>query len=204
MSGNTFGNLIKIHSFGESHGPAIGGIIEGFPAGLEVDFEKIGKELLRRKTNQGIFSSPRIEPDQLEILSGIFEGKTLGTPIAFLVRNMGGKPADYEKLSQVYRPSHADYTWSTKFGFRDYRGGGRSSARETLSRVVAGLSLSNTFNFRGLKFRLGCIKLEMWRHRCNRVSISMPLKKVLCAAPMHKLNLKCLISLKACIKQVIL
>jgi chorismate synthase len=163
MSGNTFGNLIKIHSFGESHGPAIGGIIEGFPAGLEVDFEKIGKELLRRKTNQGIFSSPRIEPDQLEILSGIFEGKTLGTPIAFLVRNMGGKPADYEKLSQVYRPSHADYTWSTKFGFRDYRGGGRSSARETLARVVAGAFAKQYLQLQG-------IEIQAWVHQIGNVA----------------------------------
>ncbi len=138
MGANTFGRLYQLHSFGESHGKAIGGIVEGFPAGFELDMSLIKFELLRRRTNQGIFSSKRSEPDDIQFLSGIFEGKTLGTPIAFAVENSNANPKDYESIRDIYRPSHADYTWEMKFGLRDYRGGGRSSARETLSRVVAG------------------------------------------------------------------
>lgn len=138
MAGNTFGKIFQLHTFGESHGKAIGGIIDGCPAGLEIDINFIQHELSRRKTNQGIWTSPRIEPDEVIFLSGIFENKTLGTPIAFIVENKNQNPADYEHLKDVYRPSHADYTYEKKFGLRDYRGGGRSSARETIARVVGG------------------------------------------------------------------
>ncbi|MCX7728112.1 MAG: chorismate synthase [Bacteroidia bacterium] len=138
MSGNTFGKIFKLHTFGESHGKAIGGIIDGCPAGLKLDAEFIQYELARRKTNQGLWTSPRNEPDELQFLSGVFEGITLGTPIAFIVENKNQNPADYEHLKNVYRPSHADYTYEQKYGIRDYRGGGRSSARETVARVVGG------------------------------------------------------------------
>lgn len=138
MAGNTFGKLFQLHTFGESHGKAIGGIIDGCPAGLEIDIPFIQYELSRRKTNQGIWTSPRTEPDEVVFLSGIFENKTLGTPIAFLVENKNQNPADYEHLKNVYRPSHADFTYEKKYGIRDYRGGGRSSARETVARVVGG------------------------------------------------------------------
>jgi len=138
MSGNTIGKIFQLHSFGESHGKAIGGIIEGFPANLEIDFDAVRLDIMRRKTNQGLYSSKRNESDDLIILSGIFKGKSLGTPIAFYIENTDSRSEDYAEINDVYRPSHADFTWEQKFGIRDYRGGGRSSARETLSRVVAG------------------------------------------------------------------
>lgn len=138
MPGNTFGNIFRLHTFGESHGPAIGGIIDGCPAGLQIDIDFIQQELNRRKTNQAKWSSPRQEEDKIIFLSGIFENTTLGTPIAFLVENKNQISKDYENIKNIYRPSHADYTYEKKFGIRDYRGGGRSSARETIARVAAG------------------------------------------------------------------
>lgn len=138
MAGNSFGKLLRITSFGESHGIAIGGIIDGFPAGVEIDFDFIQSELDRRKPGQSEFVSQRSETDKIEILSGIFDGKSLGTPIGFFIRNKDSKSKDYNHLKDVYRPSHADYTYEMKYGIRDHRGGGRSSARETVSRVVAG------------------------------------------------------------------
>jgi chorismate synthase len=138
MSANEFGKIFKITSFGESHAKAVGGIIQGMPAGFAVDLDKIQIELNKRRPGFGKFSSPRKEEDKLIILSGIFEGKTLGTPIAFMIENTNQKPKDYDNLKNVYRPSHADFTWEQKFGIRDYRGGGRASARETASRIVAG------------------------------------------------------------------
>jgi chorismate synthase len=138
MPGSSIGTLLRLHTFGESHGEAVGGIIDGFPSGFKPDFEAIQLQVGRRKPGQSSISTPRMEDDIVEFLSGIFEGLTTGAPIAFMVRNTNAKPADYDHLKDVYRPSHADFTWQAKFGHRDYRGGGRSSARETLSRVVAG------------------------------------------------------------------
>ena len=138
MAGNSFGKLFKLTTFGESHGPAIGGILDGCPAGLELDLEAIQTELNRRKPGQSAIVTQRKEPDTVEFLSGIFEGKTTGTPIGFVIRNANQKSKDYSHIKDTYRPSHADYTYDEKYGFRDYRGGGRSSARETASRVVAG------------------------------------------------------------------
>jgi chorismate synthase len=135
---NTFGNLLKLSTFGESHGRSIGGIIEGLPSGMPLNLQLIHNELQRRKPGQSDLTSPRKESDQFEIHSGIFEGKTLGTPLAFVIPNTDVKSEDYNNLKNVYRPSHADYTWENKFGFRDHRGGGRSSARETVARVFAG------------------------------------------------------------------
>ncbi len=138
MAGNSFGHIFKLTSFGESHGIAIGGIIDGCPAGLEINQEFIQNELNRRKPGQSDISSPRKEDDKVEFLSGIFEGRSLGTPIAFMIKNSDQKSADYFKLKDVYRPSHADFVYEKKYGIRDHRGGGRSSARETIARVVAG------------------------------------------------------------------
>ncbi|MBA3664446.1 MAG: chorismate synthase [Bacteroidetes bacterium] len=138
MPGNSFGTLFKLTTFGESHGAAIGGIIDGCPAGLKIDFDFVQAELSRRKPGQSHITTQRKEEDTLEFLSGIFEGITTGTPIAFLVRNEDQKPKDYSHLKENYRPSHADFTYDKKYGIRDYRGGGRSSARETIARVVAG------------------------------------------------------------------
>ncbi|MFD2568246.1 chorismate synthase [Pseudotenacibaculum haliotis] len=138
MSFNTFGNLLKLTTFGESHGAAIGGIIDGFPAGVSIDLEAIQKELDRRKPGQSKIVTQRKEPDTVEFLSGIFEGKTTGTSIGFVIRNTNQKSKDYSHNTNVYRPSHADYTYDKKYGIRDHRGGGRSSARETANWVVAG------------------------------------------------------------------
>lgn len=138
MAGNTFGTIFKLTTFGESHGPALGGIIDGCPAGIELDFEAIEIEMQRRKPGQSAIVTQRKEPDSVQFLSGIFEGKTTGTPIGFVIENTNQKSKDYSHIKETYRPSHADYTYDQKYGIRDYRGGGRSSARETASRVVAG------------------------------------------------------------------
>ena len=138
MAGNSFGKLYTLTSFGESHGTAIGGIIDGCPAGLEIDLNKIQQELNRRKPGQSSIVTQRKEPDTVQLFSGVFEGKTTGTPIGFGIFNTNQKPKDYSHIKSSYRPSHADYAYDQKYGFRDYRGGGRSSARETAARVVAG------------------------------------------------------------------
>ena len=134
----TLGNYLTFSSFGESHGEAYGGILTNFPAGVKIDFDEIRHQLSRRKPGQSAIVTQRKEADKVRFLSGIFEGKTTGMPIGFLVENENQKTKDYEHLARAYRPSHADYTYDQKFGFRDYRGGGRSSARETLNWVVAG------------------------------------------------------------------
>ncbi|MEZ4881363.1 MAG: chorismate synthase [Flavobacteriaceae bacterium] len=138
MAGNSFGTIFKLTTFGESHGPAIGGIIDGCPAGLSLDFEAINAEMQRRKPGQSAIVTQRKEEDEVKFLSGIFEGKTTGTPIGFIIENTDQKSKDYSHIKGIYRPSHADYTYDKKYGIRDYRGGGRSSARETACRVVAG------------------------------------------------------------------
>lgn len=149
MGANTFGINYCLTTFGESHGEAVGGIIDGCPAGLQIDFNMIEEELRRRKTSSTSTSSQRKESDKVIFLSGIFEGKTLGTPIAFMVKNEDAKSSDYDNIKDIYRPSHADFTYQQKYGLRDYRGGGRSSARTLLPCVVAGclakqiLSLQN-------------------------------------------------------------
>lgn len=138
MSGNSFGRIFTLTSFGESHGPAIGGVIDGCPAGLSIDVEKVQNQLDRRKPGQSRLTTQRKESDQVEFLSGIFEGTTLGTPIGFVIRNTDHRSSDYEHIKTQFRPSHADNTYFSKYGLRDYRGGGRASARETACRVVAG------------------------------------------------------------------
>lgn len=135
---NTFGNIFRLTTFGESHGEGIGGVIDGMPAGIEVDIDFIQSELSRRRPGQSHLTTARKEADEVEILSGVFEGRTTGCPIGFLVRNINQHSSDYENIRNLFRPSHADYTYTTKYGIRDHRGGGRSSARETISRVVGG------------------------------------------------------------------
>lgn len=135
---NTFGNIFKLTTFGESHGPSIGGIIDGMPAGITVDLDFLQSELNRRRPGQSALTTDRKEADKVELLSGIFEGKTTGCPIGFLVRNENQHSNDYDNMRDVFRPSHADFTYQTKYGIRDHRGGGRTSARETIARVVGG------------------------------------------------------------------
>lgn len=138
MPGNTFGKLFAITTFGESHGPAIGVIIDGCPPGIPVDTDLLEQEMQRRKPGQSRITTQRKEEDSCEILSGVFEGKTTGTPISILIRNADQRSKDYDHIKDTYRPSHADMTYDAKYGIRDYRGGGRSSARETAARVAAG------------------------------------------------------------------
>ena len=148
---NTLGHLFKLTTFGESHGAAIGGVIEGCPSQLKLDFDFIEQELNRRKTAQTSTASQRKESDQIEWLSGLLDGTTLGTPIAFIVRNEDCKPGDYDALKDVYRPSHADYTYEQKYGIRDWRGGGRASARTTLPIVVAGAIAKQVLMDKGIQ-----------------------------------------------------
>lgn len=138
MFNNTFGNLFRLTTFGESHGPGIGGVIDGFPAGIEIDLDFIQSELARRRPGQSRITTDRKEEDKVEFFSGIFEGKSTGVPIGFIVWNTNQHSNDYENIRNLYRPSHADYTYTKKYGLRDHRGGGRSSARETISRCVGG------------------------------------------------------------------
>lgn len=138
MSGNSFGTLFRITTFGESHGVGVGVVVDGCPAGLPLTSADIQHDLDRRRVGQSRMSSARQEGDRVEILSGVFEDRTIGTPIMLLVRNENARPQDYDNMREVYRPGHADWTWDAKYGFRDHRGGGRSSARETIGRVAAG------------------------------------------------------------------
>ena len=148
---NTIGHLFKLTTFGESHGMAIGGVIDGCPSQLQLDFDFVESELHRRKTAQSPTTSQRKEPDHVEWLSGLLDGVTLGTPIAFIVRNEDCKPEDYEALKDVYRPSHADFTYEKKYGLRDWRGGGRASARTTLPIVVAGAIAKQILRAQGIQ-----------------------------------------------------
>ena len=162
---NTFGNIFRLTSFGESHGVAVGGVIDGCPAGFELDFQEIQRELDRRKPGQSRITTPRKEDDEVQFLSGIYEGKTTGTPIGFVVWNKNQHSSDYENMKQVYRPSHADYAYQMKYGIRDPRGGGRSSARETISRCVAGAVAKQILAKKGIGVKaytsqVGAIRLE--------------------------------------------
>lgn len=165
MAGNSFGNNFKISTFGESHGVAIGVVIDGCPAGITLDLQKIQQELNRRKPGQSNITTSRKESDEFEILSGVLDGVTLGTPIAIIVRNENAKSKDYDYLKEAYRPSHADYTYEKKYGIRDHRGGGRSSARETIARVAAGAIAKQVLAKSGIEInafvkQVGNIKLE--------------------------------------------
>jgi chorismate synthase len=165
MAGNTFGKIFTLTTFGESHGDAIGGIIDGCPSGLEIDFQCVKTEMNRRRPGQSAITTARAEADEVQFLSGIFEGKTLGTPIGFIIRNQDQKSKDYDYLHDKFRPSHADFTYAQKYGMRDYRGGGRSSARETACRVVAGAIAKLFLKKQGIKIhaytsQVGAIKIN--------------------------------------------
>lgn len=135
---NSFGKLFRLTTFGESHGEAVGGVVDGYPAGIDIDLDFIQGELDRRKPGQSAITTARKEADKVEILSGVFEGKSTGCPIGFIVRNSNQRSSDYDNMKDVFRPSHADFTYNYKYGIRDHRGGGRSSARITISRCVGG------------------------------------------------------------------
>lgn len=169
MAGNTFGSVFKLTTFGESHGAAIGGIIDGCPAGLELDMEMIQEEMNRRKPGQSAIVTQRKEPDTVVFYSGIFEGKTTGVPIGFAIHNTNQKSHDYSHIKETYRPSHADYVYDQKYGHRDYRGGGRSSARETASRVVAG-AIAKQF--------LSNIKINAFVSSVGEISLDIPYQEL--------------------------
>ncbi|NHA15528.1 chorismate synthase [Thioalkalivibrio sp. XN279] len=166
MSGNTFGRSFTVTTFGESHGPGLGCIIDGCPPGLELDEEDIQRDVERRRSGKSRHVSQRREPDRVRIMSGIFEGRTTGAPIGLIVENQDAKSKDYTKIAELFRPGHADYTWARKYGFRDHRGGGRSSARETVMRVAAGavarkyLATRLGIDIRGWLAQLGPIRME--------------------------------------------
>ncbi len=147
---NTFGQIFRLTTFGESHGSAIGGIIDGTPAGVSIDFDAIRTQMRRRRPGQSQIVTQRNEPDEVQFLSGIFEGTTTGTPIGFTIANSDNRSADYEAMRHTFRPSHADYTYTAKYGLRDHRGGGRSSARETAARVAAGAIASQVLAQAGI------------------------------------------------------
>jgi chorismate synthase len=163
MAGNSFGKALVLTTFGESHGVAVGGVLDGFPANLEIDLSFIQAELDRRRSGQASFSSQRLEEDKLEILSGIFEGKSTGAPIAFIVYNKDQKSSDYDHLKDTFRPSHADYTWQQKHGIRDPRGGGRSSARETLARVAGGAFAKVFLQTRNIHIMAGICQVGIYQ-----------------------------------------
>jgi chorismate synthase len=162
---NTFGNIFRLTSFGESHGIGVGGVIDGCPSGIEIDMDFIQNELNRRRPGQSKITTPRKEDDKVEFLSGIYEGKTTGTPIGFVIWNNNQHSSDYDNLKDIYRPSHADYTYQQKYGIRDHRGGGRSSARETIARCVAGAIAKLALQQFGIEItaytsQVGAIKLD--------------------------------------------
>jgi chorismate synthase len=165
MSGSVYGTIFKLSTFGESHGTAIGGVIDGVPSNYSIDVEKIQLELDRRRPGQSSIVSQRKESDRVQLLSGIFEGKTTGAPIGFLIPNGDQRSADYEHIKDTYRPSHADFTYEKKYGIRDFRGGGRSSARETACRIVAGSVAKQLLENKGIQFstyvdQVGSIRLN--------------------------------------------
>ena len=165
MSGSSIGTLFKLTTFGESHGPSMGGVIEGFPAGITIDLTLVQEELDKRRPGQSELVSPRNEKDQVQFLSGLFEGKSTGTPIGFTILNEDQKSKDYTHIKDTYRPSHGDFTYEKKYGLRDYRGGGRSSARETVCRVVAGALAKQALYKIGIRFstyvlQIGDIRLD--------------------------------------------
>lgn len=194
MAGNSFGTIFRLTSFGESHGVAIGGVIDGVPSNIEIDVSKIQAELDRRRPGQSKIVTQRKEADEVKILSGIFENKTTGAPIGFVIENTNQKSKDYAHLKDSYRPSHADYTYDKKFGHRDYRGGGRSSARETASRVVAGAIAKQILAEKGIQIsafvdQVGSIKMASDAvydiHLAEQNDVRCPIPKL--AAEMEEL-----------------
>lgn len=176
---NTFGQYFRVTTFGESHGPAVGAVIDGCPPGLELSTDDIQAELDLRRPGQSELTTPRKEPDRVEILSGVFEGKTLGTSIALIIFNRDMRPSDYSKIKDLYRPGHADYTYQQKYGRRDYRGGGRSSGRETAARVAAGAVARKLLAGKGIQVvsfarMIGGVWLDEAEPRIGEGSATMP------------------------------
>lgn len=195
MAGNSFGKIFQLSTFGESHGEAIGGIIDGCPAGLHLDFDKIQAELDRRRPGQSDLTTKRSEFDAVTFLSGIFEGKTTGTPIAFQIPNKDHRSNDYSAIKDVYRPSHADFVYDAKYGHRDYRGGGRSSARETAVRVAAGAVARQFLQLFDIKIKafVSCIAEAEIKAPVESLNLSAPENEVRCPDPAVAAEMRTLI-----------
>ena len=189
MSGSTIGQLFQLSSFGESHGPAIGGIVDGCPAGLSLSENDLQLELDRRKPGKNPYTSPRKESDKVEILSGIFDGVTTGTPIAFIIRNHDQKSSDYSKLEKVFRPGHGDYTYHKKYGIYDHRGGGRASARETAVRVAAG-AIAKKFLYNKCKIEIKAYVSQIGNIDCEVLEPTLNNLKQVLENPFFLANLK--------------
>ncbi len=189
MAGSVYGTVFKVTTFGESHGAALGAVVDGCPAGLSLDEGYIQGFLDRRKPGQSKYSSQRKESDKVEILSGVFEGRTLGTPIAMLIRNEDQRSKDYSELKDVYRPGHADYCFDEKYGFRDYRGGGRSSGRETASRVAAGAIAIKLLNELGIEVSAFSRAIGPFTVLQDEMDLSEALNNPLCI-PNHDIYMK--------------
>jgi len=186
MSGNTFGTIFKLTTFGESHGVALGAIIDGCPPNIPLTTEDIQDELDRRKPGQSRYVTQRKEDDAVEILSGVFEGKTTGTPIGLIIKNKDQKSKDYENIKDKFRPGHADYTYQQKYGIRDYRGGGRASARETAMRVAGGAIAKKILTSLGISISAGVVQIG--KIRANNVSISEASKNDFNFVDLEKIN----------------
>jgi len=186
MSGNTFGTIFKLTTFGESHGIALGAIIDGCPPNINLTAEDIQDELDRRKPGQSRYVTQRKEDDVVEILSGVFEGKTTGTPIGLIIKNKDQKSKDYENIKDKFRPGHADYTYQQKYGIRDYRGGGRASARETAMRVAGGAIAKKILTALGISISAGVVQIG--KIRANNVSISEASKNDFNFVDLEKIN----------------
>lgn len=196
MAGNSIGTLFKLVSFGESHSKYIGGVVEGCPSNINLDLEKINHDLARRKP-QAFFSTARVEDDNIEIISGLFEGKTLGSPIAFLIKNNQQHSSDYDILKDSYRPSHADYTYQQKYGIRDHRGGGRASARETATRVVAGSIAKQILHKFGISITAYTSQIGTVKTTANYKDIDLSLKDtnpIYCPDPMATKEMETLLN----------
>jgi chorismate synthase len=194
MAGNTFGQLFTVTSFGESHGAGLGCVVDGCPPGLALDEEDIQRDVERRRSGTSRFTSQRREPDRVRILSGVFEGRTTGTPIGLVVMNEDQRSYDYEKIKDRFRPGHADYTYQHKYGFRDYRGGGRSSARETVMRVAAG-AIARKFLSERLGVRIHGYLAQMGDIRCEpRDLATIDDNPFFCADPARVPDLEALIN----------
>jgi chorismate synthase len=193
MAGNTFGQLFTVTSFGESHGPGLGAVVDGCPPGLALTEDDIQRDVERRRSGTSRYTSQRREPDRVRILSGVFDGRTTGTPIGLLVMNEDQRSYDYEKIKDRFRPGHADYTYQHKYGFRDYRGGGRSSARETVMRVAAG-AIARKYLHERLGVRIWGYLAQMGHVRCEpRDSSAIDQNPFFCADPDRVPELEALI-----------
>ena len=186
MSGNTFGTIFKLTTFGESHGIALGAIIDGCPPNIPLTTDDIQDELDRRKPGQSRYVTQRKEDDAIEILSGVFEGKTTGTPIGLIIKNKDQKSKDYESIKDKFRPGHADYTYQQKYGIRDYRGGGRASARETAMRVAGGAIAKKILTSLGISISAGVVQIG--EIRANKVSFSEAVKNEFNFVDLEKIN----------------